>query len=281
MLTTADVGKVLRLAVTATNNWGSTTETSDPTAIVAPAPVAPPTKATAPSISLAPSITGTARQGETLSASTGTWNGTGPITYAYQWFYCDQAGSKCAPIVGYTQATYTPVVYDVGGRNKVRVTATNSAGTAEAYSALTDVVGPPSSGSTTATGPTVATSPSISGTAQQGKTLTASTGTWNGSQPMTYAYQWFYCDQTGSKCASIAGYTQATYAPVADDVGGRNKVRVTATNGAGTATAWSALTDVVVSAAAPAPAPAAGGRDRAEPRHGPGRLGHAPSRARR
>ena len=224
-LTTADVGKVLRLAVTATNNWGSTTETSDPTDIVAPTPVAPPTKATAPSISLAPSITGTAKQGQTLSASTGTWNGTGPITYAYQWFYCDQAGSKCAPIVGYTQATYTPVVYDVGGRDKVRVTATNSAGSSEAYSSLTEVVAAPSSGSNTAaTGPSVATPPSISGSAQQGKTLTASTGSWNGTAPMTYAYQWFYCDQTGSKCSPIVGYTQATYTPVVYDVGGRNKV---------------------------------------------------------
>ena len=180
------------------------------------------------------------------------------MTYAYQWYYCDSTGAKCAPIAGYTQASYTPVADDVGGRNKVLVTAKNGAGSATAWSALTNVVvaasapapapTTPTTPTTDATAPTLDTAPAVSGTPQQGQTLTASTGAWKGTAPMTYAYQWFYCDSTGGNCAPIVGYTQSTYKPVVYDVGGRNKVRVTATNGAGSAQAFSALTAVVTAA---------------------------------
>ena len=120
--------------------WSALTDVVVGAAAPAPAPPTPQAGATAPSLGTAPAVSGTPQQGQTLTASTGTWNGTAPMTYAYQWFYCDQTGGNCAPIVGYTQSTYKPVVYDVGGRNKVRVTATNGAGSAQAYSALTAVV---------------------------------------------------------------------------------------------------------------------------------------------
>ena len=43
-------------------------------------------------------ISGTARQGQTLSSSTGTWTGTAPISYATQWWRCDSAGKNCANV---------------------------------------------------------------------------------------------------------------------------------------------------------------------------------------
>jgi hypothetical protein len=86
--------------------------------------------------------------------------------------------------------------------------------------------------------------PSISGTAQQAQTLTASAGSWSGS-PTSYAYQWRRCDAAGSACASIGGATTATYMPVAGDVGSTLRVVVTATNAAGSAGATSAQTAVV------------------------------------
>ena len=150
------------------------------------------------------------------------------MTYAYQWFYCDQTGSKCAPIVGYTQSTYKPVVYDVGGRNKVRVTATNGAGSAQAYSALTDVI----TAAPEATRPVNTTAPTIAGTPQVGKSLTASAGTWMGAQPIGYKYQWRRC--ASGTCTAISGATSTTYMPVTGDVGATLKVDVTATNLSGT-----------------------------------------------
>ena len=67
--------------------------------------------------------------------------------------------------------------------------------------------------------PPVNTSPpTISGTPQQGRTLTASPGSWTGS-PGSYAYQWQRCDAQGANCAPIALATTSSYAVVEADVG--------------------------------------------------------------
>jgi glucose/arabinose dehydrogenase len=89
--------------------------------------------------------------------------------------------------------------------------------------------------------------PAVSGTAQAGQTLTASPGSWSGSEPITYAYEWSRCDQAGSNCVPIA--SGQSYTATADDVGSTLRVAVTATNSAGSATATSAPTAVVQSAA--------------------------------
>lgn len=62
-------------------------------------------------------------QGNVLTASTGTWDGT--YTYTYQWSRCDANGGNCAPITGATAQTYTPVAADVGSTIRVSVTASN------------------------------------------------------------------------------------------------------------------------------------------------------------
>ncbi len=68
------------------------------------------------------------------------------------------------------------------------------------------------------------TVPTISGTAQVGATLTATTGTWTNT-PTSYAYQWAY-----SGGADIGGATASTYVPVSGDIGQALIVKVTASN---------------------------------------------------
>src|SRR5438045_8780904 len=50
-------------------------------------------KSTPPANTLAPTIGGTAKQNQVLTASAGTWSGTTPITYAYQWLRCKAASA--------------------------------------------------------------------------------------------------------------------------------------------------------------------------------------------
>jgi hypothetical protein len=71
--------------------------------------------------------------------------------------------------------------------------------------------------------------PAITGTAQEGQTLTCSTGTWSGSN--TYTYQW---KRNGS---NIGSATNSTYTLVTADVGQSIKCTVTATNFVGSANA--------------------------------------------
>jgi hypothetical protein len=104
-----------------------------------------------------------------------------------------------------------------------------------------------------ATAPTEKNPPSINGTAQDGKTLTADHGDWNGSQPLTYSYQWQRCDATGGGCAGISGATARLYDVRTQDVGHTLRVRVVAKNKDGQASDTSVPTAVVLPAPAVAP----------------------------
>ena len=104
-----------------------------------------------------------------------------------------------------------------------------------------------------ATAPSNTAVPAVGGTSQEGQTLTATTGTWSGSAPMAYTYQWRRCDSNGSNCSTIPGATASSYSLTSGDVGSTLAAAVTASNNAGAATATSAATAVV--AAAPAPSP--------------------------
>ena len=207
----------------------------------------------APSNTGQPVVSGNTVQGETLSTTNGTWEGSTPITFEYRWLRCDSSGGgtegvNCDTISGETRNTYVLTAADVGKTIRSRVIATNPDGTASKNSNPTSVVQP----SATA-GPPVSTAPpTISGTAQQGKTLTATNGSWQGDQPQTYTYQWRRCDAAGGACANIANATGQSYVAQAADVGRTLRVIVTSRNSLGEASATSAPSAVVVKATAPA-----------------------------
>lgn len=186
--------------------------------------------ATAPTNSFAPSVTGTAQQGQQLSTTNGTWGGAPTPTYTYQW-----KRDTSTTIAGATNSTYTLTSTDVGHTVKCTVTATNVAGSASQDSNSTASV--TSSGSI----PSNTVAPAITGSPITGQTLTASTGTWDGS-PTGYTYQW------NAGGVAIGGATSNAYMPTGSDVGKTLTVTVTATNSYGSDDATSSATAAVTAA---------------------------------
>jgi hypothetical protein len=226
-LQSSDVGETVDVLVTASNAAGSTNATSLPTALILPL---------APVNTAAPTISGTAQQGDTLTASKGSWSNS-PSSYGYQWQHCSSS-SSCSNISGATGSSYTLQASDVGDTIDVVVTATNIGGSRSATSAQTGSVQapPPAAPVNTAV-------PTIGGTAQQGDTLLASRGSWSNS-PSSYAYQWQDCSSSTS-CAIISGATSSSYTLQSSDVGYTIDVIVTASNTAGSGSATSAQTGSV------------------------------------
>ena len=88
-----------------------------------------------------PAISGTPRVGQLLSCTTGTWTGTAPIAYAYQW----RRGG--ATIGGATSATYTAAAADDLANLTCVVTATNAGGSvSQASNALSITYAAPTAG---------------------------------------------------------------------------------------------------------------------------------------
>jgi parallel beta-helix repeat protein len=105
---------------------------------VSPPPVPPP-PATAPQSTASPTVSGTARVGSRLVASTGGWSGTAPLTHSYTWQRCDAGGANCAN-TSVTSSSYSLTNGDAGATLRVVVRAQNAAGAASATSAATAIV---------------------------------------------------------------------------------------------------------------------------------------------
>jgi hypothetical protein len=228
-----DAGHTLRVSVTASNSDGSANAVSGPSAVVsdgAPVNTSPPT------------ITGTIQQGQTISATSGTWSGSGPIAFTYQWRRCNAGGGDCKGING--GQTHQLGTEDVGHTLRVDVRARNPFGSTTATSAPTAVV--PSKGPL----PAVSSPPVITGLAREGQVLTAAVGTW--TNVTTFAFTWRRCDVNGNKCDGFA--TGPSVKLTANDVGHRIRVVVAGTSQFGTTKSTSVPTAVVTAAVPAGPA---------------------------
>jgi hypothetical protein len=214
-----DAGHTVRAIVKATNDWAwSAAADSSPSGVVVGVPAA----------QALPVVSGLAVVGRSLSASTGSWSWS-PTRFAYQWQRCVAGGGGCVPISGATTATYSVVAADAGKELQVMVSATNLAGTGTATSAETGAA---------VARPAAELAPEIGGSAKVGHRLSAVKGVWSGS-PTQYRYQWLRCNAKGGACRSIPRATRTSYRLAAGDLRHRIRVRVTATNAAGTASATS------------------------------------------
>ena len=97
---------------------------------------APPTK---PRLISPPVISGMNRLGHTLSSSVGSWAGTPPPAFAYQWQRCTPG---CVNLSGASGSSYTPRDADVGAKLRVLVTASNNLGSVQVPSSLVGPIAP-------------------------------------------------------------------------------------------------------------------------------------------
>ncbi|HEV7134588.1 MAG TPA: hypothetical protein VGN27_12745 [Gaiellaceae bacterium] len=230
----ADVGDKLRVIVTASNPAGSTASSqSSATAVITLAgTVNPPSNTVAPDIDL-PGTNTVPMVGDFVSAITGSWSGSFPMSFAYQWVKCpaaDPLNGSCFSIPGATSSFFTipPSLY--GMRIRVVVTATNSAASVHQSSAASEIV--------SAIAPRLTDTPPILGSTIVDQVLSVDTGTWEGSTPLTYTYQWRRCDPVGSlaSCVAIPNAVTSSYSPQVADIGLSLRVYITASNPAGTVT---------------------------------------------
>jgi hypothetical protein len=214
----ADEGATIEVVATATNGNG--------VKVSATSLATPPVLDAAPTVTT-PTIRGTAREGNTLTASASA--GQSDNTVTYQWF---------SSADGFTTAigagkTYVVQEGEEGSTIKVVATVTNGnsvpiSATSVATAAVLDAA------------PTV-TRPTISGVTQEGQVLTAAASAGQSDNAVTY--QWF----SSANNYNTAIGSGATYTIQEGDEGHRIEVVATATNSNGvTVSRTSAATATVV-----------------------------------
>ena len=192
-----------------------------------------------------PTISGTAQVRETLTADvTGIEDSDGMdnAQFSYQWI--SNNGTTDSNITNATGSTYTLVAADEGKTLKVRVSFSDDQDNEESLtSAVTATVKPANN---PATG-----QPAISGTAQVGQTLTASTGNIadeDGLDDVSYSYQWLAYD------AAISDATAQSLTLTRDQEGDTIKVRVSFTDDEGNVEALTSSATAAVVARPNSPA---------------------------
>lgn len=119
VLGAADVGRTVAVSEVAVNSFGiGASAVSSPTAAVAGG---------MPVDTALPTVTGTATDGQTLTAQHGVWSNN-PTGFQYQWYRCNASGSGCQPVAGQSGATYRITPADIQFTMRVQETASNGFG---------------------------------------------------------------------------------------------------------------------------------------------------------
>ena len=128
-----------------------------------------------------------------------SWRGVGATdaSFAYQWFKCANLVSalslaqpaRCSEIAGANSSSYIPVSADVLSYLSVKVTATNSVGSASAWTKTTWHV---TQRATNVPGG----EPTLTAVNQTGVSTTVTPGDWVGETSPTLAYSWHLCPTT-------------------------------------------------------------------------------------
>jgi hypothetical protein len=215
LLRAADDARRIELRVTGVNNFGSTTAGTE---LTNPVQAAPPLAVHLPVIS------GTFALGSTLTAGTGVWGGTRPLSYLFEWFRCSNAG-PCKTIAGASGPSYIVQSADLGKRLRVRVRVANPAGGTWGASATLPA-------SSNVSPPRTTSLPQLSGTPTVGSTLQAEPGVWSGSPTSSFiSYKWRRCSTlAATSCRWIVGATGNQYVLTAADQGMRLRAVATNTN---------------------------------------------------
>ncbi|RYJ04291.1 MAG: hypothetical protein EON52_16615 [Actinomycetales bacterium] len=151
-----------------------------------------------------PTVSGTTTAGSTLTAKSGVWGPSG-VALAYRWL------ANGVAISGATAKTFVLTNAQAGKTISFKVTGSRSGSTSVSSTSLSTAA---------VRGVLTARKPTITGTAQRGKVLTANVLTWTPS-PVTLRYQWL---RDG---VAITGATGRTHTLTSGSVGKRITVRVT------------------------------------------------------
>lgn len=203
-LLTVDIGKFLRVMVTATNNLGLRGTPSALTTVVLGTSV--------PNTSVLPVVSGIVKDRQLLTVNSSGWTGTPIGVLSYQWQRCSAISQvECMDLKGETKTSYALNFEDVNNFIRVTVKSTNRVGVGTIVSANTSKI---------MYATQLQTSPFAIGFVQVGQKWSATPGTWAGAENPKFGYQWQNCASLDvSTCVDIIGATQAEYIAQTTDMG--------------------------------------------------------------
>ncbi|MFE4227271.1 hypothetical protein ACFRJ8_05225, partial [Arthrobacter sp. NPDC056886] len=172
-----------------------------------------------------PTVSGSAKVGNTITAVPGTWL-PAPVALTYQWYRSGVA------ITGASLPSYKLTASDIGKTITVRVKGKKAGFT------TTSKTSAPTAAVTAGT--LKATTPTLSGTAKVGSTLTPTSGTWSPA-PVALTYQWY---RSG---VAITGASLSSYKLTASDIAKTVTVRVTGKKAGFTTTSKTSVPTVAIS----------------------------------
>jgi len=192
-----------------------------------------------------PSVSGTARTGETLTASDGTWTGVPTPEFTYQWYACT------TEVTSATQTIPDTCTTTIGTTDSLDLTSTHAGKYIAVKVTGTSTGTDPTSWLSASTTSQVkmqaenTSAPTLSGTARTGQTLIAGDGTWTGSPAPEFTYQWYACTAVVSSatqtvpdtCTTTSG-TNSTLPLTSTHAGKYIAVKVTGTSTGTDPTSW-------------------------------------------